>query len=597
MHSTPGRPQGRGKIERFFRSVREQFLVELTEDRLAQVSDLAELNRLFTAWVETVYHPAIHSETGAAPLRRWCEGVPDPLPRPSPAQLREAFLWSEYRTVTKTATVSLHANLYQVDELLVGRRVELVFDPFDLTEIEVRYGGRSFGAAVAFTIGRHSHPKARPEQPAITATPTGIDYLHLIDTAHTEALQRRINYAALTGQHPRRQLDLLTGAPTSSDDQLRRTARPAHRRRVGEDRPTQGRGVGVIDRLQGFFGFTRTPFGRDLAPGMLHRHAATARPSPGSAGASPSTGSGSSPARSAPGRPSRSAPHSPGWTRPGTPSSTCPTPPSGSAASTTRSSPRWAGTAPDPPRHPGPASRRRARDRAGRTRPHPRRGDRRGAPARPRPTGVDPDAHLMPSPRLCRGDHGGERVALAGEGRPSRPLGITAARGSRLASPGALGSREGGGREEVDAGVGDRSVGAVRGGVSGGAGCAGLLAVDRGVVSVLVRAAEPLAGRAGARRGGPGRRVCRSVRRRPARRPRGCGAAGDPARDVLAAGLPAAGGSGTRAGRDRHGRRWPGGAGGRVRRVPAHRTWAGRDDDRLVSPRRRDVPLGCRSAT
>ena len=212
VHSTPGRPQGRGKIERFFRSVREQFLVELTEDRLAQVSDLAELNRLFTAWVETVYHPAIHSETGAAPLRRWCEGVPDPLPRPSPAQLREAFLWSEYRTVTKTATVSLHANLYQVDELLVGRKVELVFDPFDLTEIEVRYGGRSFGAAVAFTIGRHSHPKARPEQPALTATPTGIDYLHLIDTAHTEALQRRINYAALTDQLPG-QLDLLTGAP------------------------------------------------------------------------------------------------------------------------------------------------------------------------------------------------------------------------------------------------------------------------------------------------------------------------------------------------------------------------------------------------
>ncbi|HEV8555463.1 MAG TPA: AAA family ATPase [Actinophytocola sp.] len=30
----------------------------------------------------------------------------------------------------------------------------------------------------------------------------------------------------------------------------------------------------MIDRLQGFFGFTRPPFGRDLAPGMLHRHAA-----------------------------------------------------------------------------------------------------------------------------------------------------------------------------------------------------------------------------------------------------------------------------------------------------------------------------------
>ena len=33
----------------------------------------------------------------------------------------------------------------------------------------------------------------------------------------------------------------------------------------------------MIDRLQGFFGFTRTPFGRDLAPGMLHRHASPRR--------------------------------------------------------------------------------------------------------------------------------------------------------------------------------------------------------------------------------------------------------------------------------------------------------------------------------
>ena len=145
----------------------------------------------------------MHSETGQTPLARWDDGWQAVGHGPAMASaqaLTEAFLWSQWRIVTKTATVSLHANLYQVDELLVGRKVELVFDPFDLTEIEVRYGGRSFGAAVAFTIGRHAHPKARPEQPALAAAPTGIDYLHLIDTAHTEALQRRINYAALTDQ-------------------------------------------------------------------------------------------------------------------------------------------------------------------------------------------------------------------------------------------------------------------------------------------------------------------------------------------------------------------------------------------------------------
>jgi putative transposase len=92
VHSTPGRPQGRGKIERFFRTVREQFLVEMTEQVAASISGLPELNRLLAAWVETVYHTAIHSETGMAPLARWRAGIPDPLPLPTPAQLREAFL-------------------------------------------------------------------------------------------------------------------------------------------------------------------------------------------------------------------------------------------------------------------------------------------------------------------------------------------------------------------------------------------------------------------------------------------------------------------------------------------------------------------------
>jgi putative transposase len=201
VHSTPGRPQGRGKIERFFRTVRDQFLVEITEQVAAGISGLPELNRLLAAWIETVYHTQIHSETGMAPLTRWRAGVPDPLPLPGPAQLREAFLWSEFRTVTINATVSLHNNRYQVDELLIGRKVELVFDPFDLTDIDIRYGGREFGKAVAFTIGRHSHPKARPEHPDTPAESSGIDYLRLLDTAHTQRLESRINYTALLG-HP-----------------------------------------------------------------------------------------------------------------------------------------------------------------------------------------------------------------------------------------------------------------------------------------------------------------------------------------------------------------------------------------------------------
>ena len=47
-----------------------------------------------------------------------------------------------------------------------------------------------------------------------------------------------------------------------------------------------------IQRLQAHWGFTRMPFGRSLAPSMLHRHDGTPKPSPGSAGASTNTPSG-----------------------------------------------------------------------------------------------------------------------------------------------------------------------------------------------------------------------------------------------------------------------------------------------------------------
>jgi len=193
IHSKPGQPAGRGKIERLFRTVREQFLVEIGTGH--QVADLVELNTLFTAWVETVYHRRVHSETGQTPLDRWSAGDPPTLP--SPTQLREAFLWSEYRTVTKTATVSLHGNTYQVDPALVGRRVELVFDPFDLTQIEVRWQGRPMGAAVPHTIGRHVHHKARPDTDTPAPPATGIDYLRLVEQQHTAELADRLRYARL----------------------------------------------------------------------------------------------------------------------------------------------------------------------------------------------------------------------------------------------------------------------------------------------------------------------------------------------------------------------------------------------------------------
>jgi putative transposase len=191
VHSRPGRPEGRGKIERFFATVRIQFLVEIEAN---PPSDLDELNRLFIAWVETVYHRRVHSETGETPIARLLSGGTPTLP--SPEQLHEAFLWSETRMVTKVATVSLHGNVYEVDAALVGSKVEVVFDPFDLTTVEIRFNGRSMGAGIPVVTRRHAHPQARPEA-APAPSPTGIDYLGLIASRHEAEIARAINYAEL----------------------------------------------------------------------------------------------------------------------------------------------------------------------------------------------------------------------------------------------------------------------------------------------------------------------------------------------------------------------------------------------------------------
>ena len=131
-----------------------QFLVEIEAWLPA---DVAELNRRFAAWVETAYHRRVHTETGEAPIDRLLAGSVPALPTQD--VLHEAFLWSEVRLVTKTATVSLHSNTFEVDAALVGSRVEVVFDPFDLESVEIRFQGRSMGQGLPVTIGRHSHPQ------------------------------------------------------------------------------------------------------------------------------------------------------------------------------------------------------------------------------------------------------------------------------------------------------------------------------------------------------------------------------------------------------------------------------------------------------
>ncbi len=180
VHSRPYSPQGRGKQERLNRYIREAFLAEAAHHG---IESLGQLNDLFTAWAERVANRRVHAETGQAPAARFENGGPHR--QASPALIREAFRWSVTRKVTRTATVPLEGNSYAVDPALTGRRVELRYDPEDLTVIEVFLDGRPAGAAVPFAIRRHVH-RAVPQAATPPPAATGIDYLGLVAAAHDE---------------------------------------------------------------------------------------------------------------------------------------------------------------------------------------------------------------------------------------------------------------------------------------------------------------------------------------------------------------------------------------------------------------------------
>jgi transposase InsO family protein len=196
IRSRPYAPQGRGKQERLNRVIRERFLLEVEQTGIASFE---ELNDRFWAWSERYLNLRRHSQTGESPMARFQRGRPR---QADPDLLRQAFLWSEPRRVSRTGTVHFQGNEYQADPALRGRQVELRYRPEDLDQIEVWFGGRRFGLLAPLVIERHVHPQAPP--PARPpAEPTGVDYLGQVLADHEAEETGSINFRDLlppTGQ-------------------------------------------------------------------------------------------------------------------------------------------------------------------------------------------------------------------------------------------------------------------------------------------------------------------------------------------------------------------------------------------------------------
>jgi putative transposase len=186
---TPYYPEGRGKIERFFQFVQSDFLPELAR---SSVTTLRQLNESLLAWIEVLYHTKLHAETGQSPLERVRQDSA-PTTRPAdPEELRQAFLHRANRKVTKMATFSFHHNRYRVPAYLRGQTVQLRYDPFDLTQIEVWFNDAFLQLAEPDTIVTTVHPDVTPDPVPASEPDSGLDYLALLRQERERLIQEQL---------------------------------------------------------------------------------------------------------------------------------------------------------------------------------------------------------------------------------------------------------------------------------------------------------------------------------------------------------------------------------------------------------------------
>lgn len=125
IHARAYHPEAKGKMERWFRTVRMRLLPLLQPGDFAS---LDALNRRLWAWVEGEYHRTPHRGLdGVTPLDRWA-ALADEVRYLGP-DIDDLFLQEAKRKVARDRTVSLDGAVYEVDAALVGEAVALRFDP------------------------------------------------------------------------------------------------------------------------------------------------------------------------------------------------------------------------------------------------------------------------------------------------------------------------------------------------------------------------------------------------------------------------------------------------------------------------------------
>lgn len=154
-HTKPYDPESKGKIERFFGTVRRRFYPALKE---TPAKSLSELNQKFQTWLENDYNRKVHASTGMSPLDAFMAQADSIKTVSNPASLVPVFLKRINRKVHSDSTISVDTKIYEVPMIYIGQRIEIRYDPADTSSVHIFENNRCVYTAnpVAFSDNAHA---------------------------------------------------------------------------------------------------------------------------------------------------------------------------------------------------------------------------------------------------------------------------------------------------------------------------------------------------------------------------------------------------------------------------------------------------------
>jgi transposase InsO family protein len=165
IHTKPYDPESKGKIERFFGTVRRCFYPSLVNE---PTNSLEELNKRFWEWLDQDYHRKVHAGINTTPLDAYLAQI-DLVRHISDSSALDFIFWHRLtRKVRNDGTITIQKKIFQVPLRYVGMRIEIRFDSYPPKEVFVFEGDISICPAESVHIHENAHIRRSrdiPENP------------------------------------------------------------------------------------------------------------------------------------------------------------------------------------------------------------------------------------------------------------------------------------------------------------------------------------------------------------------------------------------------------------------------------------------------